>query len=307
MSTHFIEKGQTLSEIVQQKYQLKGWANIYKKCQEIQKVNNIENMDLIFAGNTLELPDEEGSQAPANTDSFEKSNEEPPAQDVTQPADSSSQPPPAVEEPPAEEETVEELEITSEEPEEELPPQAGIIRSKDMSFGDWTIKTMKDTIEGSETEDYVFESPEYIKDLKENEAKNAFSIYQKDLTALAEQTISASDAGVKDGRLDFDEFAAQEEGDYKKATGESEMPPGSERLTKIGFKTLDLNGDKFIDKEEEAAFLAYADYNKNTETYDERIPANKYIGLSQALAEPKTKDKLKAKLIEIRDTFFPKQ
>lgn len=60
-----INGGQTLSEIVQNKYHLKGWSNIQAKCEEIKLFNNqnnskyqVNDIGNILAGKTLVLPDD---------------------------------------------------------------------------------------------------------------------------------------------------------------------------------------------------------------------------------------------------------
>ncbi len=50
-----IKKGDTLSQVVQKHYSLKGWNNIYKKTCQVAKENNIKNPNLIFAGKTIKL------------------------------------------------------------------------------------------------------------------------------------------------------------------------------------------------------------------------------------------------------------
>lgn len=60
-----IQSGDCLSAIVQQRYGLTNDADIQKKVAEIARANNIENPDLIFAGDTLVLDGEGDNFTPS--------------------------------------------------------------------------------------------------------------------------------------------------------------------------------------------------------------------------------------------------
>lgn len=89
-----ISSGQTLSQIVQQQYGLKGWDNIYNKCLEVKQANNsIFDINKIKAETTIVLPDvpedNETPKAavtdPENSKKTSEVQEEPDAQKTSSP------------------------------------------------------------------------------------------------------------------------------------------------------------------------------------------------------------------------------
>lgn len=159
-------------------------------------------------------------------------------------------------------------------------------------FDEWSQNNASKYEKGETVEDFAFVGDDYAKDIKENEGKNAATIYKNGIMKLSQDTIKLQDTNGN-GTVNYDEYIAKERADYKKAFPSDSMPPEGEEVTRKNFRNMDLDNNGEIDEKEMAA--VYALYDKNIETGESngKIRMKDFVFHSQELPEDGTKDKLK--------------
>lgn len=276
---------QTLSEIVQNKYHLKGWSSIQAKCEEIKLFNNQNNKDYkftdigkILAGKTLVLPDAVDTQTSSVSDAEAK---------TASGADSTP----------------------AKKPEE---PNLG------KKFDGW-IESCADSLTGETDENKeptykhdvsplnMARTPEYKTALdaarKTGDYDEVNNVYRKNVDALAGSIVDNADTDG-DGMLSVKEFIKKEEDDLKKKISGSESGAQEfafdeesekefERLFTRQFLMMDLDTpeklkpedvkDLRITKREYAAFLKAVDRNNKQNIADGEITRDEYLGMTKIL------------------------
>lgn len=286
MGNYLIVKGDTLSQIVQKKYGLHGWVNIKKKCEEIAALNGISNIDLIYAGKSLNLPDE--SNSVFNTGAGKNASTVSKPVKPVEPAKNSNPPPenntslvPVKETPEAKgaADVIEEPKIVG----TELDEWEDNVFDSMSATGKFSSNVK--SFEILSVENYQKDSGKYA--LKN---QNYDVAYKEHLLGISKEQIAAYDRKHPDGKIDdFEQF----EGDMARyETKHGKMDEYAQK-TMIGTSSktntfMDLNGDGKVDEKEYAAFLYAMDANNKEGSIDGNISADEYVKTKMLISNSKS-------------------
>ena len=258
MSNYSIQSGDTMWSIVKDHYGLTNNTDIANKINEIAKANNIKNPDSIFAGNSLNLPDD-----PKASSVFSESTKAKEVKAVSSEAESAKT---------AETVQVENTSTESATPKGRLSQWAHSLA--DMMIG---VNEKNEPVYSKEPEALDFAGKEFHDDVKNNGGKNALGLYRKSALDVAKGEIADMDAN-KDGTISLDE---QIKGDLSEV--ESKYGP-LDKQTVNGLRgssvrahmMFDLNEDGKVDSKEYAAFTYAMDANNPEKIANGKISPQEY-------------------------------
>lgn len=227
-----IKSGDTLSGIVMQKYGVKG-NDVQKYYTEIARLNGIDDPNLIFAGNNINLPDnlfETNNTQNDNTGLEVESSEKYSAEAFNNWLDTNNSKLDALLEP----QNDFTKDISSMTP-EELDREYNLIQGQLDE-----MQQIQDEVNASEFT--MFEHP----DLLREDGTTNVNLYLEGGAKFAQSLYDNWEQDGEEG-IDYDEYVESEKARLK--DGE-EMTPEAEEIAKTAFTMMDLNNDGVIDKDE---------------------------------------------------------
>lgn len=335
MGNYQIVWGDTLSQIVQKKYGLKGWTNIEKACWEVAKLNGIKDINKIYAGKSLELPDSifaDAKAAPAAQASAPKTASMPAqkpeiltkVEPKTITTEGTKLPEPSL---PVKAETVPIQAIPPAQPEKSKPVEA--VKSAEaapvFSTNKAPVEATKPEVESKEyvpAKISIFASPlsawAFNENAKKDNAKSFELFSEKDkiataikgkdtLAGYAQSLLNRAEAEIAstDKNHDFQMEPDEQIELDKIALGKANQPQNFDSLVSVydraerKNKFMDLNGDGSVSRFEYAAYLYAMEANNESGVADGNLTVEEYQKTQAYFDEKPSKDAKKfRKLME---------
>jgi hypothetical protein len=152
------------------------------------------------------------------------------------------------------------------------------------------------------TQDKAFEfAPEYRNNFDKTK-KFDKDLYKKGALDFGKSIVSRYDTN-HDGKISYDEMEALEISDAKKENPQS-TEADVKSQSKLMWKAMNTNSDKYISANEAAAFVVSMDMNAEGEIDGKIDKKDNYMGVMTALGDEKYTDKLKAKFTSLQKFLF---
>ncbi len=265
MGNYTIQRGDTLSEIVAKKYNLKKWSEIKAAYTKIAEINKISNPNLIFAGASLNLPTSINSVFEAKK---------------------------------PENETKDSAEIIT----DETPKitVSGEENPKTSPFNDWCnecadsiadINEKGDPVYSKDVKPFDMAGEEFTNAVKAKNFEKVGEIYKQNALKTAKEDIALTDTDG-DRAISPEEQVERDKSETEKKYG----PFDSDFLDKmqtISLRTnlfMDLDKNRKVDEKEYAAFLYAMDSNNYKKTANGKITRDEYDKTTAYFVKPLTEE-----------------
>lgn len=265
MSAYTVQSGQTLSQIVKEKFGISGWTEIKKKCEEIKEKNNLKDINTIFAGSILQLDESDTGLAVQRGA----------APSSIKPIDAKS---------------------VSEQPKAIAPATTEIVPEKTTPLNDWTNECANSMIDvdkdgkpvyGRDVEDFDMAGDKFREDLKTNGGKNAGEIYKQKAIETAKGDIGLFDKDG-DGMINPEEQVKRDKAEYEKKYGkmDAEFSKTVETLSLRANIFMDIDKNGKVDEKEYAAFLYAMDANNDKKIANGKLTREEYTKSTSYFEKP---------------------